>query len=271
MAQVLTILHAGALRMPIAQCTKLIKKLYGDLDVKLESYGSRACARQVREGKSVDILALADPVLFDKLLVPEYVANYYIFGNDQIVLAYDEFSRGSEEITAGNWFDILQREDVKFGRSDENLDPCGYRTLMVWQLAEKYYGRPDLFARLNDRCTGDKIYAKSSDLGSGILEGKLDYAFSYLCVTKQFGLKYVTLPERINLSNPAHAAYYQQASVALKGKTAQENTIQTGAPIEFAIALSKNAENPVMAKAFLDLVLSKQGQQVLENCGLIPY
>lgn len=271
MTQVLKVLHAGALRMPVAQCSKLFKKLYGDLDVRLESYGSRACARQVRDGKVVDILALADPMLFDELLVPEYVEDYYIFGNDQIVLAYDEFSRGSEEITTENWYSILERLEVKFGRSDENLDPCGYRTLMVWQLAERFYRRQGLFTLLHSKCTGDQIYPKSYDLGSDVLEGKLDYAFVYLCVAKQFGLKYIALPEKINLSNPAHVTYYQQASVQLKGKTPGDFTTITGAPIEFAMAIPKNSNNPSAAREFLELMLSKKGQQVLENCGLIPY
>lgn len=267
----LKILHAGALRMPITKCVKLLKKLHGDVQVDLESYGSRACAKQVREGKVVDILALADPVLFDELLVPEYVDRYYIFGNDQIVLSYDEFSRGSSEINEQNWMDILLREDVAFGRSDENMDPCGYRTLMVWQLAERYYKRPGLFDSLNKKCTDDKIYPKSYDLGTDILEGKLDYAFQYLCVANQFRLKYITLPEKINLSNPAHADYYQQVSVVLKGKTPRDQVVITGAPVEFAVAIPKNAANQEVARIFLDLMLSKQGQQVLENCGLIPY
>ncbi|RYD02672.1 hypothetical protein N752_23750 [Desulforamulus aquiferis] len=135
MSKVINILHAGALRLPIAQCSKLFKKANPSIEVILESYGSRACARSIREGNQVDIIALADPLLFDELLVPEYVDRYYIFANDQIVLAYDEFSRGSDEITENNWTEILSRPEVSFGRSDENLDPCGYRTMMVWQLA----------------------------------------------------------------------------------------------------------------------------------------
>jgi len=270
-AQHLKILHAGALRMPIVRCTKLFKKAYGEVEVTLESFGSRACARRIISGQVADILALADPVIFDELLVPEYVDNYYIFANDQIVLAYDEFSRGSSEVNGENWADILLQEDVTFGRSDENLDPCGYRTLIVWQLAEKYYQRPGLFQRLYGKCKGNNIYPKSYDLASHVLEGKLDYAFAYLCVAKQFGLKHLTLPEKINLANPAYAGYYQSASVQLQGKNPGQITTIHGAPIEFAIAIPKNTGNPELAKNFLGLILSKQGQQVLENCGLIPY
>ncbi|MCL4441882.1 MAG: extracellular solute-binding protein [Firmicutes bacterium] len=267
----LKILHAGALRKPVVECAKLLQEARPELDIQLESHGSRACARQVREGKVVDILALADPMLFEELLGPEYVDRYFIFANDQIVLAYHEFSRGSGDITAQNWFDILLKDEVTFGRSNENLDPCGYRTLMVWQLAEQYYGRPGLFGQLDQRCRGDLIYPKSYDLASDVLVGKLDYAFVYLCVTNQFGLRYLTLPEKINLSNPTYADFYSQATVSLQGKNSGEMITISGAPIEFAIAIPKNAENPAVAKDFLDLMLSHRGRQFLEDCGLIPY
>lgn len=269
--QTLKILHAGALRMPVVECAKLLKETHPEWEITLESFGSRACARQIRGGKVVDILALADPMLFDELLVPEYVDKYYIFANDQIVLAYNEFSRGGGEITAENWYNILFQEGVTFGRSDHNLDPCGYRTLMVWQLAEKYYRQEGLFKRLDKKCSKEFIYPKSYDLASEVLVGKLDYAFSYLCVANQFGLRHLYLPEKINLSNPAHAREYRQASVSLQGKNSGEMVCVTGAPIEFAIAIPKNAENPDMAGTFLDLILGKKGQQLLEDCGLIPY
>lgn len=267
----LKILHAGALRKPVVECAKLLQETHPEMAINLESYGSRACARQVREGKIVDVLALADPMLFEELLGPDYVDKYYIFANDQIVLAYNEFSRGNGEINPQNWFDILLKDEVSFGRSNQNLDPCGYRTLMVWQLAEQYYQREGLFEKLDKKCKQEWIYSKSYDLASDVLVGKLDFAFEYLCVANQFGLNYLGLPEKINLSNPAHASYYSQATVSLQGKNSGEMITIPGAPIEFAIAIPKNSENPELAQIFLNLILSKQGQQLLEDCGLIPY
>lgn len=267
----LFILHAGALRKPVEECARLLQQTHPDLEIVLESHGSRACARQVREGRVVDVLALADPMLFEEFLVPEYVDKYYIFANDQIVLACNQFSRGSKEIHGQNWFSVLLRENVIFGRSNQNLDPCGYRTLMVWQLAEEYYRRPGLFVQLDQKCRGDFIYPKSYDLAADVLVGKLDYAFVYSCVAKQFGLSYLVLPEKINLSHPAHAAYYSRVTVSLPGKNSGEMITIFGAPIEFAIAIPRNAVNPALAEVFLELILSKQGQELLEECGLIPY
>ncbi|MHB8126592.1 MAG: substrate-binding domain-containing protein [Desulfitobacteriaceae bacterium] len=89
-------------------------------------------------------------------------------------------------------------------------------------------------------------------------------------MVNQFGLRYLTLPEKINLSNPAHADYYNQSSVSLQGKNSGDMITIPGAPIEFAISIPKNAENPALAKDFLDLILSKKGQQILEELISVP-
>ncbi|MCD5407299.1 MAG: extracellular solute-binding protein [Desulfotomaculum sp.] len=271
MTQKLKILHAGALKKPMFQFAKLFKNRYQDLQIEIEAHGSRVCARQVKNGKQVDIIALADTHIFEDILMPQYVNKYYIFANDQIVLAYDYFSKNEADINQENWLDILLSPEVVFGRSDEVLDPCGCRTLLVWQLAEKYYQKTGLQNKLKSKCVDNKIYPKSYDAALSVSEGRLDYAFIYLCVANRFGLKYITLPEKINLSNPAYLDYYCQASVEVQGEEPNEVDIITGAPIEFAIAVTKNAENCEIAKAFLELVLSKKGQLILEDCGLIPY
>ncbi|MCL4441212.1 MAG: extracellular solute-binding protein, partial [Firmicutes bacterium] len=181
----LKILHAGALRKPMKECVHLLWKEYPGLDVSLDYAGSRTCARAILEGQNFDIVALADPHVFEDLLVPDHVDVFFVFATDQIVLAYDEFSQYSDSINKDNWMEVLQKDGVTFARSDHNLDPCGYRTLMVWQLAEKFYNKPGLFECLNSKCLPEFIYSKSIDLGGALLEGKVDYAFEYLSVTKQ--------------------------------------------------------------------------------------
>lgn len=267
----LLILHAGALQHPMQRFAREFQNLFPEVEVRSESAGSRACARRLLEGRQVDIVALADPLIFDELLLPHPVQKYYIFATDQIVLTYHAPARGAESITAENWFEILLREDVSFIRSDENLDPCGYRTLMVWQLAEQHYGVPGLYQRLNAKCRSEQIYPKSLDLGSALLEGKADYAFQYLCAVKQFDLRYVTLPEEVNLSNPIFANLYTRATVEVEGKASGSKTVLTGEPIEFAIAIPVNSPQPEVAYEFLQLTLSAAGQRILDDCGLVAY
>ncbi len=267
--ETLKILHAGALRKPVKECVHLFWKERPDVGVELDYAGSRACAHAVLEGRDVDVIALADPHVFEDLLVPHHVDVFFVFATDRMVLGYDEFSRYSSEITRGNWIDILLREGVTFARSDHNLDPCGYRTLMVWQLAEKFYRRPGLFNLLNEKCGTDLICPKSIDLTGSLLEGRVDYVFIYSSVAEQFSFRYISFPDRINLSNPAYADEYASVSVTVTGRKGGVSLVR-GAPVEFALAIPKKSSRKDLASLFLKIMTSPEGEKILGNCGLIP-
>ncbi len=142
---------------------------------------------------------------------------------------------------------------------------------MVWQLAEKYYNRAGLQEKLHNRCLFNKIHQNANDAALSVSEGSLDYAFVYKCVANRFGLKYITLPKEINLSSPAYSDYYRHASIEIEGEEPGTMSTINGTPIEFAIAVTNGSEQDETAKSFLELALSKEGQQILEDCGLIPY
>lgn len=267
--EALKILHAGALRKPMKDCVHLFWKSYPDVEISLDYAGSRACAHVILEGRDADVIALADPYVFEDLLVPDHVDIFFVFATDQMVLAYDEFSSQSSSINKNNWMEILLDSRVTFARSDHNLDPCGYRTLMVWQLAERLHNMPGLFDRLNLKCSQEYIYPKSIDLCAALLEGKVDYAFEYLSVTRQLGFKYIAFSDQINLSHPAYADHYSQVTVTVDGKSGGISLIR-GTPIEFAVAIPKNSANKVLANEFVKLLTSPEGEKILENCGLIP-
>ena len=265
----LKILHAGALRKPMKECVHLFWQQYPGVEVRLDYAGSRACAQAVLEGQDADLIALADPHVFEDLLVPEHVDVFFVFATDQLVLAYDEFSFYSSKINKDNWADILLQNHVHFARSDHNLDPCGYRTLMVWQLAEKYYNKRELFNRLNEKCGAGQIYAKSIDLCDALLEGRVDYAFIYSSEAGQFNFEHIKLPGKINLSNPVHADYYAQAAVTVTNKNGSVSLVK-GSPIEFAVAIPKSSANKDLARVFLNILTSVKGEHILEECGFIP-
>jgi len=264
----LKILHAGALRKPIKECIHLLWEKYPDLKVDLEYAGSRACAKAVAEGKVVDVIALADYKVFNDILIPKFVDTSFVFATDQMVLAFDEFAPGSREINAQNWMDVLLNNNVRYARSDHRLDPCGYRTLILWQLAEKYYGRPGLYEQLENNWSN--LYPKSIDLAVALYEGKIDYGFVYLSVTIQMNLDYVQFPSEINLSDPRLAGYYAQAKVTIEGNYPGLEAEITGAPIEFAVAIPKNSNQKELAQEFIDILTGPAGEKILEKNGLIP-
>lgn len=267
----LKIIQAAALSYPFKECLRRFLKKRPDLQADLATAGSRNCARMVIEGAAVDLIGLADPAVFEELLVPGFVDEYFVIATDQIVITCDDFSRRSREINAENWADIMLSEGIRFARADHRTVPCGYRTLMVWQLAEKYYRRPGLYQRLMDKSEPEEDYQSVTELSAAILEGRVDYAFQYLSVARQFGLNYVKLPSKINLSNPAHADFYGEATVVIWEKRySPRPLILKGAPIEFAVGVAKNAPSGELARSFLQYLTGKEGSRVLEQCGLIP-
>lgn len=262
------ILHAGALHRAVGNCLDLFSKQHPELPLEMEGAGSREGARRVLAGTRYDVIALADQALFAELLVPDLVENYLVFATDQIVIGYDRFSRHSKEINQENWVDILLQPEVTYARSDHNLDPCGYRTLMVWQLAEKFYNLPGFFSNIDAHCY--TIYPKSIDLAGALLKGQVDYAFLYSSEAKQLGFPYITLPSKVNLSNPAYADDYDQAAVIVESKTPGQDIIIHGKPIEFAVGIPKNAPHPDLALDFVNLLTGPDGNIILEESGLVP-
>ena len=82
-----------------------------------ETGASLELARKVTElGSEPDVLALADPDLFPRLLEPRFTTWHALFARNRIVLAYTARSRAAAEITGANWFQILSRRGVEIGR-----------------------------------------------------------------------------------------------------------------------------------------------------------
>ena len=89
---------------------------------------------------------------------------------------------------------------------------------MVLQLAEKYHKKPELYDSLIANRPKGNIRPKSVELVSLLQTGNMDYAWEYRSVAVQHGLKFVELPDQINLGNYHHDAFYSQAVVEVTGK-----------------------------------------------------
>jgi molybdate/tungstate transport system substrate-binding protein len=270
---VLTIFHAGSLTVPFSEMEKEMEERYPQLDVQREAAGSTASARKISElGKQADIMASADYTVIDKILIPEFAELNIRFATNQLVLCYTESSRYADEVNSDNWHEILRRDEVVWGHSDPNLDPCGYRSLMVMQLAEEYYGIEDLYRKLLENRPKKNVRPKSVDLISLLQSGNMDYAWEYLSVAEQHGLEYVTLPEKINLGNYRHDQYYSRATVEVTGKKPDEKMTLRGKSITYGITLVKNRPNPEAAGAFLEYLFDPDGGlKILENMGQPPF
>jgi molybdate/tungstate transport system substrate-binding protein len=269
----LVMFHAGSLSVPFEAMEKAFEAKYPKADLLREAAGSQACARKITDlKKPCDIMASADYKVIDKLLIPAAADWNIRFATNQLVLCYTEKSKHADKVNKGNWYEILQKKGVVWGHSDPNLDPCGYRALMVLQLAEKHYKKPGLYNALIANRPKENIRPKSVELVSLLQTGNMDYAWEYLSVAVQHGLKYVVLPDEINLGNYKFDDFYAQAVVKVTGKKPGTFMEIKGGSCTYGVTLIKSAPNKEAAVAFLKYMLAPEGGlKILKDMGQPPF
>jgi len=272
-AEKVIIFHAGSLTVPLAEIEKNFEAANPGIDILREGGGSTKMARMISElNKPCDIMASADYKVIDKTLIPDYADWNIRFATNQLVLCYTERSRYAGEVKPDNWFEILARKDVVWGHSDPNLDPCGYRSLMVLQLAENFYDKPGLYDRLIANRPEKNVRPKSVELVNLLKTGNMDYAWEYLSVAVQHGLKYIKLDDHINLGNYAFDPFYKMATVKVTGKKPGTWITRTGQSVTYGITLVKAAPSRTEAVKFLEYMLSAQGGlKILADMGQPPF
>ena len=265
--RLLVVFNAGSLARPLKAALDSFAARDG-VQVQQESAGSLETARKITElGKVPDIIALADEEVFPQLLMPAHVTWYARFARNRMVLAYTARSRHAAEISADNWWKIVTADGVETGRSDPQLDPNGYRTLLVLQLAETLYRQPGLAARLLRAMPDRNMRPKEADLVGMLQAGEFDYIWSYESIARAQGLPFVQLPESIDLSSPADSAFYATASVKVHGKGADSVTFR-GRPIVYAFAVPIQAPHREVAERFAAYLVSAEGRRILRAQGL---
>jgi len=305
-AKTLTIFHAGSLAVPFEDLGADFEESHTNVDIVFTSGGSatvisNAIAQEDAGESPPDIIGSADYKLIPSRMYEGGYADWYIaFARNTMVLCYRDNAPGSDDIVSGTrtWYDVLRNEDVSYGHSDPDQDPCGYRTLLVMQLTESYYcdnaadfglepdpDAADLYDVLipgseheRGRTGGtdstarpggseEIVSAKSVDLITALQSGDLDYAYEYRSVAVQHDLNYIDLDDHINLSKtsvelPGVEEFYATASIEIKKGDTYE--AQYGAAIVYGVTIPVHAENEELAVEFIALLLSDSGKQVME-------
>lgn len=270
----LIVFNAGSLARPFSDLLRTFKAKYPDVVPAQENSGSLEAARKLTDlGKIPDVIGVADYGVISKLLIPKHASWYATFARNSMVLIYTDQSIGANEINAQNWWRVLLRPGVRAGHSDPALDPNGYRTLMVFQLAERFYHQPGLAARLERAFPPKYIRPKEADLTALVQAGELDYSWSYLSIARTTGLRYVDLPSEVNLSDPNLADWYAQARVRLPGasRAGKDSVEFRGEPIVYGLTIPTAAPHPETAKAFVRFVFSREGQAIIKASGFTVF
>ncbi len=299
---VIKVFHAGSLTLPLEEIKEKFEQdfqsyrspgslIVYSVHVQLEPAGSIQCCRKIIDvGKKADVLASADYSLILEMMMPEYADWYLKFAKNRMVLAYTDNSMYADEVNSTNWYEILRRADVRWGFSNPNMDPCGYRTPWVIQLAELEYNDDRIFediieanSAISRTREGDTyVYMAPEDLGYNserlvirdksvelvtfLQSGGLDYAFEYLSVAVQHNLNYVEFPESIDLSSEQQEClevYGKMKAVTLKGNL-------TAGCIHYGVTVPKNAPNSELAQQFIEYMIDAFGRSVFTEMGQPP-
>ena len=266
----LVVYNAGSLAGPIHRLLGEFAAAHPGIEPAQENSGSVEAVRKVTDLHRVpDLLALADYRLIPTLLIPRYASSYIPFARNAMVLAYTDQSLGASRINPRNWWRVLPLlRSVRVGHSDPALDPAGYRALMVEQLAERYYRRPELAGRLAALTHPGDVRPKSAELTALLQAGELDYAWIYRSAAETAHLRYLALPPEIDLSDPARADHYA-AAVADIPKPGGGTLTLHGEPILYGLTIPIEAPHPTAARAFVDYLLSDAGQRALREAGFL--
>ncbi len=288
----LIIFTAGSLKIPLDNIASKYEELYS-VNVYIEASGSIEAIRKITDlGGEADILAVADYRLIPKYMIPKYASWYIGFASNEIVLVYTDKSKYHEELEHNItlWYKVLMRRDVKWGFSDPNKDPCGYRTVGLLGLASIFYNNTNILELLTSNTNievkweKDKlilrvpadlevkhgsnldIKPKSVDLISLVEAGIIDYAFEYRSVAIQHKLKYIELPLQINLGNPKYTKFYERVIVEILVGTDEEVEISMY-PIIYGLTIPSNAPHEDEAIRFIKFMLGDTGREIFEENG----
>jgi molybdate/tungstate transport system substrate-binding protein len=298
----LVVFCAGSLILPFDSLEQAFEAQHPEIDVLTECHGSIQVIRHVTElHEAIDVVATADHALIPMLMYensdPETgrpFATWYVrFATNRLALAYTDRSQGASEINAENWYKLITRPRVKLGIADPRFDASGYRALMALKLAEKVYADPQIFESVIkdsfrypitifteeglSEITVPEIVEPLPD--SGILvrgasiqlialleSGDLDYAFEYESVIRQHGLRWISLPDEINLGSPDQADTYAKTQVKLDfQRFASVKPVFRGEQIGYGVTIPSNAPHPEAAQQFIAFLLSEAGRAIMEE------
>lgn len=208
----------------------------------------------------VDVLGVTDYSLVPDAMFEAGLAEWYVgFVANRITFAYTDRSAGADELRRDNWYEVLSRRGVRIGLSDPDDEPAGYQVLSMLHLARDYYGDPNLV---------DSVLANSTTVGDtrtellpALAAGELDYVAVYRSDALSAGLRFVELPDEIDMSEPEQAPAYAVVSVPTS------SGVRTGKPIVHALTVPTSAPNPEAGLRFVEFVLGDEGQRIMRDNG----
>ena len=218
-----------------------------------EGRGSLQIANMILDGqRRPDVFVSAGTIPINKLINSTSIISksplaqgLVKFASGEMVIAYLPTSKFHTDLDKAKkglepWYQVLSEQGFKLGRTDPDLDPKGYYTILMSKLANSYYKDPNIKQRILGDDKNPKQLFPEETLITTLETGHLDAIVAYRHEAIARGLEYIALPPQINLGNPSFTNFYKTATYTLtSGQTVH------GEPIYFSVTIPDTYQNLV--------------------------
>ncbi|MGN6579229.1 MAG: extracellular solute-binding protein [Bordetella sp.] len=236
------VLYAGSLVNLMEHSVGPAFEKAAGLDFRGYAAGSNKIANEIKgKLRRGDVFISASPKVNGALMGESngnHVTWYVNFAKSPLMIGYNPHSKFVKDFKTRRWDQVLQEPGIRIGRTDPKLDPKGAFTVQMVDRAAKLYRQPDLAQKILGAPENPAQVLPEETLVGRLQSGQLDAGFFYSTETSDLNIPAVA-PE---------AALHAQADYTL--------TILADAP---------NAEG---AAKFVNFLLSKQGEALLEAHGI---
>lgn len=267
----LHVIHAGSLTLPVHEISRAFEREYPEVSILSEAWGSKTGARRVIDLENpADVFLSADYMVIENMLIPDHASWFLPFATNEMAIVYTDKSKFADEISTDNWMDILLLDNVKYGRSNPDHDPCGVRTVFTVKLAEKKYAREG-FAKDILNKDRENIRPKETDLIALLEINQLDYIFLYKSVAVQHGLRFLKLPDSLSMGNFSLNDWYRQVQTTTLGTQPGETITEYGEAMVYGLTIPHKSENTEWARQFVKFITDpEKGGAILQKLGQGP-
>jgi molybdate/tungstate transport system substrate-binding protein len=238
-----------------------------------EGKGSVQISNLIIDGfRKPDFFISADTLPIEKIINhnPPLAQWLVKFASAELVIAYNPkstFAHDLEKASRGEipWYNVLEEKGFKFRRTDPELDPKGYYTVIAAKLSNIYYNDSTIKNKILGSDRNPEQTFPEEVLRSILESGQIDAIAAYKHEAIARGLPYVALAPQVNLGDPRYTDFYGKATYTL-----HSNETIVGHPIYFSYTIPTTVKNLDGAKSFGKFLISRQGETILNHVGLNP-
>ncbi|HTM04071.1 MAG TPA: extracellular solute-binding protein [Vicinamibacterales bacterium] len=288
----LNVCHAGSLTAAFTPVEREFEREHPGVKVVDTAGGSVDLARRFAAGRlPCDVYAPADHLVIDTLLEPSKLADYSIvFAHGRMVLAYLATDPKAAKLpvtgtfqppasipqVAAGWDDVLTMPGVRMAGAHPFMDPGGYRSHMLFELAQAALKKPGLYNALLSHYqvnVADPTGATPAPALGKDFNFQTTYEHSALtAASTNPAYRFARLPDSIDLSSDAPGRY-AASRITIPGAGipgAPASVTIPASRTEWGITLAATTPSRDLAVAFVALLLGPTGRAALESHGPAP-